>query len=152
MGFIVRPKSIIHICTLFALCLLWWLIIDQLTHIFLCLLHLGTDNRNTKQTLQWRHDKHDAVSNHQPHDCLLNRLFRRRSKKTAKLRVTGLFAGNSPVTGEFPAQRTSNAENAFIWWRHHEVRLNRSHVLWDMLKIHTVSRREAKKCPDEAVP
>ena len=38
------------------------------------------------------------------HDCLLNRPFRRRSKKTSKLRVTGLCVGNSPVTGEFPAQ------------------------------------------------
>ena len=28
-------------------------------------------------------------------------------------------AGNSPVTGEFPAQRASNAENVSIWWRHH---------------------------------
>ena len=54
---------------------------------------------------------HDGVSNHQPYDCLLNRLFRRRSKKTSKLRVTGLCEGISPVTGEFPAQRTSNAEN-----------------------------------------
>ena len=44
------------------------------------------------------------------HDCLLNPLFRYRSKKTSKLRVTGLCVGNSPVTGEFPAQRTSNAE------------------------------------------
>ena len=35
---------------------------------------------------------------------------RRRSEKTPKLRVTGLCAGNSPVTGEFPAQRASNAE------------------------------------------
>ena len=40
-------------------------------------------------------------------------------KKTLKLRVTGLCAGNSPVTGEFPAQMTSNAENVPIWWRHH---------------------------------
>ena len=32
----------------------------------------------------------DSVSNRQPHDCLLNRLFRRRSKKTSTLRVTGL--------------------------------------------------------------
>ena len=40
------------------------------------------------------------------------------SKKTSKLRVTGLCAGNSPVTGEFPAQMTSNAENVSIWWRH----------------------------------
>ena len=52
-------------------------------------------------TLQWRH--YDGVSNHQPHDCLLNRLFRRRSKKTSKLRITGLCAGNLPMTGEFPA-------------------------------------------------
>ena len=44
---------------------------------------------------------------------------RRRSKKTLKLCVTGLCEGNSPVTGEFPAQRASNAENISIWWRHH---------------------------------
>ena len=46
--------------------------------------------------LRWRHNGRDSVSNHQPHDCLLNRLFRRRSKKTSKLRVTGLCAVNSP--------------------------------------------------------
>ena len=57
------------------------------------------------------HYERDGVSNHQPHDCLLNGLFRRRSKKTSKLHVTGLCVGNSPVTGEFPAQRASNAEN-----------------------------------------
>ena len=72
------------------------------------------------RTLQWRHNGHDGVSNHQPHDCLLNRLFRRRSKKTSKLRVTSLCAGNSPGTGEFPAQMASNAKNVSIWWRHHE--------------------------------
>ena len=44
-------------------------------------------------TLRWRHNGHDGVSNHQPHDCPLNRSFRRRSKKTSKLRVTGLCAG-----------------------------------------------------------
>ena len=47
--------------------------------------------------LQWCHNERDGVSNHQPHDCLLNRLFRRRSKKTSKLRVTNLCTGNSPV-------------------------------------------------------
>ena len=50
-----------------------------------------------------------------------SRLFRCRSKKTSKLRVTGLCARNSPVTGEFPAQLASNAENVSIWWRHHVV-------------------------------
>ena len=69
--------------------------------------------------LQWRHNGRDGVPNHQPKDCLLNRLFWRRSKKIPKLRVTGLCAGNSPVTGEFPAQMASNAENVSIWWRHH---------------------------------
>ena len=74
-------------------------------------------------SLQWRHNVHDGVLNHQLHDCLFNRLFRRRSKKTSKLRVTALCAGNSPVTGEIPAQRASNAENIFIddvplfWYR-----------------------------------
>ena len=52
--------------------------------------------------LQWRHNDRDSVSNPQPHDCLLKHLFRLRSKKTPKLRVTGLCEGNSPVTGEFP--------------------------------------------------
>ena len=46
--------------------------------------------------LQWRHNDLDCVSNHQPRGCLLKRLFRRRSKKTSKLRVTGLCVGNSP--------------------------------------------------------
>ena len=68
----------------------------------------------------WRHNKRDGVSNHQPHDCFLNCLFRRRSKKISKLCVTGLCKGNSPVTDEFPIQRASNAENVSIWWRHHE--------------------------------
>ena len=58
------------------------------------------------ETLLWHHNGRDDVSNHKPHDCLLNRLFRRRSKKTSKLRVTGLCEGNSPVTGEFPAKRS----------------------------------------------
>ena len=71
-------------------------------------------------TLQWRHNVLDSVSNHQPHHCLLKGLFRRRTKKTSKLRVTGLCVGNSPVTGEFPAQMASNAGNVSIWWRHHE--------------------------------
>ena len=72
-------------------------------------------------TLRWRHNGRDGVSNHQPHHYLLNRLFRRRSKKASKLCVTGLCARNSPGTGEFPAQMASNAGNIFIWWRHHEM-------------------------------
>ena len=54
-------------------------------------------------TFQWRHNESDGVSNHRCLDCLLNPLFRRRSKKTSRLRVTGLCEGKSPMTGEFPA-------------------------------------------------
>ena len=53
------------------------------------------------------------------HIAIINCLFGLSSNKTSKLRDTGLFAGNSPVTGEFPAQRASNGENVSIWWRHH---------------------------------
>ena len=75
--------------------------------------------REISISLLWCHNGCDGVSNHQLHDCLLNRLFRCKSKKTSKLRVTGLCAGNSPVTGEFPAQMNSNAKSVSIWWRHH---------------------------------
>ena len=44
-------------------------------------------------SLQWRHDGRDGIWNHQPHHCLLNRLFRRISKKTSKLQVTGFVWG-----------------------------------------------------------
>ena len=53
--------------------------------------------------LHWRHNGHNSVSNHQPHDCLFSRLFPSRSKETSKLRVTGLCAGNSPH--KWPATR-----------------------------------------------
>ena len=78
-------------------------------------------NEHVSHSLQWCHNERNGVSNRQPHDCLLNRLFRRRSKKTPKLCVTGLCEGNSPVTGEFPTQRASKAENVSLWWRHHMV-------------------------------
>ena len=78
-------------------------------------------SRYVRYTLQWSHNGRDGVLNHRLHQCLLNRLFRSRSKKTSKFRVTGRCAGNSSVTDEFPAQRASNAENVSIWWRHHDT-------------------------------
>ena len=87
---------------------------------------LGDDNNS----LRWGHNGHDSVSNNQPNDCLLNRLFRRKSKKTPKLRVTGLCAVNSPGTGEFPAEMASNAENVSIWWRHHVSKLDFQFIVW----------------------
>ena len=75
--------------------------------------------RVLKLSIQWRHNGRHGVSNHQPHDCSLNGLFILRSKKASKFRVTVLCEGNSPVTGEFPTQKASNAESVSIWWRHH---------------------------------
>ena len=49
---------------------------------------------------RWRHNGSDSVSNHQPCDRLLNRLFRRRWNKTSKLRVTGLCAGSPRTNGQ----------------------------------------------------
>ena len=88
---------------------------------------------NLGQSLLWRHNGQDSVSNHQPHHCLLSRLFGHRSKKTSKLRVTGLCAWNSPGTGEFPAQMASNAENVSIWWRHHGT------YIWNEATFQSVS-------------
>ena len=71
------------------------------------------------QALQWRHNESHGVSNHRRIHCLINCWYRPRSKKISKLRVTGLCAWNSPVTGEFPTQKASNAENDLITssWR-----------------------------------
>ena len=81
---------------------------------------LETNTCSQYSTLQWHHNERDCVSNHRRHDCLLNRLFRRRSNKTSKLRVTDLCGGNSLLTDEFPARRASNTENVSIWWHHYE--------------------------------
>ena len=78
------------------------------------------------------------------HDCLLNRLFRRRSKKTSKLRVTGLCEWNSPGTDEFPAQMASDAENVSISWRHHEPNnVSTLYVTMWQLREHDYARTPA---------
>ena len=70
-----------------------------------------------QQSWQWRRNECDGVSNDRRLDCLLNNL-RHRSKKAPRLRFTGLCVGNLPVTGSFPSQRASNAENVSIRWCH----------------------------------
>ena len=70
----------------------------------------------------------------------------RRSKKTSKSRVTGLCAGNSPGTGEFPAQMASNAENVSIWWRHHvakfQTHFGDTSVISDILFLCCIIRKQ----------
>ena len=114
-----------------------WFTIGGMFHTALAPITRDLVSVMQSSSLQWRHNGRDCVSYHQPHDCLLNRLFRRRSKKTPKLRVTGLCEGNSPGTGEFPAQMASNAENVSIWWRHGSV-ISFHILLRIWLSIHAV--------------
>ena len=71
-------------------------------------------------TLKWRHHECDYVLSHQPHDCLLNRLFKVQIKENIKT------PRHWPLCGEFtgdrwiPSTEGSNAENVSISWRHHD--------------------------------
>ena len=63
--------------------------------LVICWCHNCTKVSNDRlKSLQWRHNECQGVSNHQRLECLLNRLFRRRSKKTSRLHATGLCEGN----------------------------------------------------------
>ena len=75
-----------------------WEIVDCCRKKYPCIRYLFcySPGMMRRESLQWRHNGQDGVSNHQLHDCLLNLLFKRRSKKTSKLRATCLCAGNSP--------------------------------------------------------
>ena len=70
------------------------------------------------------HERH-VVSNHRSFDCLFNSLC----GPTSKSALLALCVENSPVTGEFPAHRASNAEKVSSWWRHHG-RMGPGHKLW----------------------
>ena len=107
-------------------------------------------DRTYNPSLQWRHNGHDGVSHHRCLDCLLNRLFRHRSKKISKLRVTDLCAGNPPVTGGFPSQRASNAENVSIWWRYHVTGWLQSPCTYLSLPPHRLRHRTLDKNPNGA--
>ena len=102
----------------------------------------GRMDRKQCTPLQWRHNESDGVSNHLCFHCLLNSWFRRRSKKTSKLRVTGLCAGNSSENGEFSAQKASNMENVSNWWRHHASQQFRCVIMVNIpsLKLLSVSQ------------
>ena len=129
MGIRISIRRCLYIYSASEFCIMVWHLEYRIWNVHVALLvtplssHVtaGLDLQEWTQrvALQWCHNERDGVPNHQPHDWLLKRLFTRRSKKTSKLRVTGLCEGNSPVTCEFPAQRASNAENVSIRWRHH---------------------------------
>ena len=78
-------------------------------------------------SLLWRHNGPTGVSNHQPRDCLLNRAFMRRSKKTSKLRVTGLCEGNSH---KGPVTRKMFPFDDIIMFRDNTARTAYFYILW----------------------
>ena len=94
--------------------ILWgrvWKHVYHMTYL-ISYLTIKSFNHNEYQwqwwtVLQWRHNERNGVSNHRRLDCLLNCLLRRRSKKTIKLRVTGHYEGNPPVTGGLPSHKVS---------------------------------------------
>ena len=80
---------------------------------------LAQFSANRWYSLQWRHNERDGVSNHRCLDGLHNRLFRRWSRKTSKLSVTGLcgeFTGHRWIPS---CTKGHNTGNVSIWWRHH---------------------------------
>ena len=111
---VIRPQWVKHIsCIVLQICpltsLLIWVQWDQIYFVIEWFDYLADHAvfimSRRLSSLRWRHNGRDSVSNHQPHHCLLNRLFRRRSKKTSKPRVTGLLCGE--FTGDRWIPRTN---------------------------------------------
>ena len=77
--------------------------------------------------LQWRHNERHLASQITGVSIVCSSVGwgadQRKHQNYASLAVC---VGNSPVTGEFPAQRASNAENVSIWWRHHPFYCSRA--------------------------
>ena len=81
------------------------------------------------------------MASHRRLHCLLNRLFRQKTKKTqssvslAFVRGPRLWPVDSPYG--FPLQRASNAENVCIWWHHLALCFQPGdrNLFWDMFVI-----------------
>ena len=95
--------------------------------------HQTTQSPISGMTLQWRHNERDSVSNQHPHDCLLIRLFRRRSTEASKLLVTGFVWGIYQWPGNSPHKWSVTRKKISIWWRHHGIKhvtFNHEMLLW----------------------
>ena len=113
----------------------------------MCTQNLSDKSNRTKNLLNLHYQYHDCWSLHYS-DVIMSvmasqitsltivyfTVYSGRSKETSQLRVTGLCVGNSPVTGEFPTQRASNAKNVSIWWCHH-VADTGSQSIWHGIDI-----------------
>ena len=86
---------------------------------FWCLSFHSPKVNEGQWSLQWRHNGRNSLLKSPASPLFTQPFIQVQIKETSKLCITGLCAGNSPVTGEFPAQTASNAENVSIWWRQH---------------------------------
>ena len=101
-------------------------------------------------SFHWRHNERDGVSNHQPHDCLRDCLFRHRSKKTSKLRATGLCAGNSPSPVNSPHRRPVTRKAFHLMTSSYSSSLRFRFILIVLITACPVSSwitRQADQCP-----
>ena len=99
----------------------------------------------------------NGVSNHQPHHCLLNRLFRRRWKKTSKLRVIGFVRGihrwpvNSPH--KWPVTRKMFPfDDVIISDYLCQRRSSRLHLVMLTFNMMTSSLRSRQHCTHTSIP
>ena len=77
-------------------------------------------------TLQWRHNECHGVSNHQPHDYLLNRLLRQMKENFEAPRHQPLCGSHrSPVNS--PHKGPTTRKKVSIWWHHHAHCWRKSH-------------------------
>ena len=116
----LKTMSLYYYCTVFDLAKILMHLVErtgQLTPNIDCLSHKQLEMYGFITVTLY--NERGGISIHWHLDCLLKRLFRCRSKKTSELCVDGLCAGNSPFTGEFPAQKASNREKVSIWRCHH---------------------------------
>ena len=87
------PNSVVGFITLHE---------DWETNYVIIMICIEVEFRGFLLPLHWRHNERDGVPNHWRLYCLLHRLFGRRSKKTCKIRATGLCEGNPPGTSGSP--------------------------------------------------
>ena len=107
-NFLYKTVCLMKLATVVGLC--YELLINSWDVFIIIQVHI---------TLQWRHNVRDGVSNHQPHHC--SSAHQRKHRSSASLAIVGIWAGNSPMTGKFPAQMPCDAANVSIWWRHHGI-------------------------------
>ena len=118
----IGKKNVIMI----RLCMFKWLhdyVTDDLNHSVRVKQYISVPAVGNHGPLEWCHNERDDIWNHRRLDYLLSRLFRRRSKRTTMLRVTGLCEGKSTT-----------------WWRHHVTQAtNCSHEPSDYQRMKTQS-------------